>query len=55
MLIAGGAGVAAASQGAVPGDTLYAVKTLGEDVHLALTADEDTEFNLLGTYRTAVC
>ena len=41
-----GAGVAAAAIGTVPGDALYAVKTFGEDFHLALTADEASEFEL---------
>jgi len=50
LLIGSGAGVAAAAIGTVPGDALYAVKTFGEDFHLALTADEASKFDLLGSY-----
>lgn len=47
-LFAGGTGVAYASEDALPGDTLYGVKTAVQDVQLALSDDEGDIDLLLG-------
>jgi hypothetical protein len=50
FLVSSGAGVAVAARNTLPGDTLYSVKTLGEDTRLAFTSDSIAKFDLLATY-----
>jgi len=47
LLFVGSVGVVQASQDALPGQSLYPVKTLSEDVRLGLTADPQVEIDLL--------
>ena len=50
FLFTSGAGVVAAAQGTLPGEALYPVKTLSEDVRLALTTNINSKFDLLASY-----
>lgn len=50
LLLGGGGITAAAAQGSLPGDPLYQVKLLAEDLRLWLTSDPQKEINLLTTY-----
>jgi hypothetical protein len=49
LLIGSGTGVALTSGGALPGDTLYAVKTTVENIRLFL-ADDEEDVDLLNTF-----
>lgn len=49
VMIVSSVGVAAA-QNALPGGTLYAVKTFGEDLRLAFTAKDSAELEVLGQF-----
>lgn len=50
ILLGGTAGTAFASQDSLPGQALYPVKTLIEDLRLELASDPQTEFDLLMTF-----
>jgi hypothetical protein len=50
LLFGGTAGTAYAAQSSLPGETLYPVKTLIEDIRLDLTKDPDKQYALLDQY-----
>ena len=50
IAIGGASATTAAAQASTPNDLLYPVKTLSEDIRLALTTDPDAEFNILLEY-----
>jgi hypothetical protein len=50
LLFGGTAGTAYAAQSSLPGETLYPVKTLIEDIRLDLTKDADKQYALLDQY-----
>jgi hypothetical protein len=52
LLFGGTAGTAYAAQSSLPGETLYPVKTLIEDVRLDLTKDSDKQYALLDQFLT---
>jgi hypothetical protein len=52
VLFAGGVGVVNAAQDSIPGDSLYAVKLLGEDTQLALTPDSQEKIDRLMQFAT---
>jgi len=47
LLFGGGAGAALAAQQTIPGETLYPVKLLSEDIRLGLTSSPQSEIDLL--------